>query len=1001
MAFGDRLVSLYDNVALSLSLAVRQSVESYCVLESAEMELRPGEDLRATRYLIADDASVLSLYLIRGQREIVGPDEFNRLVDTLTQAWGTRLKSTGHALAISLHYDPSGVDGEMRRTLDPSRETAKRFGLDLEAFLSDWYRQVASYCAAETVLFAAWTTPAALSRAERKRVFAERGKRVRTLPQGTRSMNMGNAIPELVNLHEGFLKLIEDSFLRAGVLYQPYDARQALRALKQLIDPDRAVNWTPLLPGDPLPLRTPRPGEDPARNFDYLLYPSLKRQLFDRDATEVDSATLEYAGRLHHPLVITSPPRPPLMAFQSLFASLLREKIPWRMTFLLEGDGLNGLGLRAPLAAVLPFGRTNRAFTVARERLLTRAFGGETLVKWRASADTWVPAEWPNARHRLTRQANVLISALQGWSGANASDLIGDPLLGVCASLPGVMRSMPSYAACAPLSDAIRLLPLTRPAAIWHSGSLPLRSPDGRLLPYWPGSARQAAWVEAGVAPMGAGKSVMLNALNLAYLLGPGLEAMPYLATLDVGPSSAALIRLLQSALPADQRYLAVYRELHNSVDDAINPFDCELGCEFPLRRHKDFLVNLVCALGSRPSSDPNRWETPDGFREMVSLAIDLTYQKLSRGAHPHLYQPRTHPDLDAIIVQHHIPVERHTSWWNIVDHLMEQRAYYEASVAQRHATPVLELLAEAARDPAIQSTYGKKLVPGEGETLVDYLVRKTALEIPNRFPLLSAPTRFELREARVVALNVQALLRDTAIDDTIAYMVAQHACAGRYGLMPSDLSDIPEPVREYHRTHIAAIRNLPKRLVFDEAHRMFKLDAAVAEQLTLVRESRKWNVQVGYYSQRLTDLPKAIRELCTSIYILGVSGDPAVARESAEALGLSATAARRIAAIPPKPSVDGSMFLAVWNTEYGRLVTSVMNTVGPQWLWEATTTTEDVRVRDALYAEFGVLKSRRVLAERYPAGVKSELEQMAPLADGSLPYERLLTDLRRRVQAL
>jgi intracellular multiplication protein IcmB len=89
-----------------------------------------------------------------------------------------------------------------------------------------------------------------------------------------------------------------------------------------------------------------------------------------------------------------------------------------------------------------------------------------------------------------------------------------------------MMPTSPAPVTAAPLHDAIGMIPF-RPASPWKEGSLLLRTQDGKIMPFAPNSSEQAAWIDTGVAPMGDGKSVFLNALNFAFVTQAGLSHLP------------------------------------------------------------------------------------------------------------------------------------------------------------------------------------------------------------------------------------------------------------------------------------------------------------------------------------------------------------------------------------------------------------------------------------------------------------------------------------------
>lgn len=49
-------------------------------------------------------------------------------------------------------------------------------------------------------------------------------------------------------------------------------------------------------------------------------------------------------------------------------------------------------------------------------------------------------------------------------------------------------------------------------------------------------------WFDLIFAQPGAGKSVLLNSTNIACCLTPGMSSLPFVAIIDIGPSSAGMI---------------------------------------------------------------------------------------------------------------------------------------------------------------------------------------------------------------------------------------------------------------------------------------------------------------------------------------------------------------------------------------------------------------------------------------------------------------------------
>ena len=110
------------------------------------------------------------------------------------------------------------------------------------------------------------------------------------------------------------------------------------------------------------------------------------------------------------------------------------------------------------------------------------------------------------------------------------------------SSVLGIACASTAPAAIAPFREVVKLLPWQRASSPFNDGSVILRTADGRIWPYQPGSNLTTLWFDLIFAQPGAGKSVLMNAMNLGLILSAGLSHLPFLAILDIGPSSSGLI---------------------------------------------------------------------------------------------------------------------------------------------------------------------------------------------------------------------------------------------------------------------------------------------------------------------------------------------------------------------------------------------------------------------------------------------------------------------------
>lgn len=966
----EKILGFFHDLFVELDALCGKPATDYCRLESTA-----GKNV-----IIADDGSLLSLIEIKGCLQLVGKSEFADIVSGLTTNLASLIKRQGHRLQIVFHYDPEQALAQAAEYMRPSRISGTNTGLDCNAVLDNWQETLAQYTAVERCWLVLWTTPNILPQAERKAQQKAAAKRIRKGPLVSKDgQPVGRLSGQILDAHHGALETIRSALANRRILSVLMDAHESLWWVRHLIDPEFTdKGWRALLPGDPLPLCKPTARK--YRDVTPLLYPSIRKQLWPRHAEHINFKHLRIGDRCYAPLMMTLPPQVE-KPFNELFRRLINERIPWRCCFYLNGDGLGTQGFKRVLASVMHFtATTNKQYNHAIDKLKQLEIDGHPLTAFQASFTTWVAdTEAPNNDTRmeiLRSRGAILAGSIQSWGASDTSELIGDPLLGMAATLPGMMPVGPSPIAVAPFDRIIKMLPLTRPASPWDDdeGSVLLRSPDGKLLPIGLLSSRQSSWIELGFAGMGLGKSVLLSTLNLCRCLIPGRSTLPHICILDIGPSSSGLITLLREMLPEGKKHLAAYHRLQMTPAYSINPFDTPLGCRQPLPSHLQFLTNVVCLLCTPTGQD----HAPEGVAGLSIEAIKAAYTELEKKGNR--YSPGIDEDVDQLISQLDIETDAASTWWEIVDELFSRHEVHAATRAQRWAVPTLQDVIRAVSNPNIAGPYQFELPNGE---LVTNFVTRSLNEALNLYPVLSNPTQFDIGDAQIVSLDLEEVAKRGGPGGDkqagLMYMLARHVGAGRFFLMPEYVKEMPEQYREFHANRIDSIRNDLKYLGYDEVHRATKGSSSVTEQFlaeleTAGRESRKWNLSIGLFSQSINDFPPTMIELATSFYILG-SGTEENAKQLMEKLGFSNAAKISLQNLS-KPTAAGASFLGIFKTDRGQCAQVFTNTIGSQTMWAFSSTTEDRNVRNKLYDIIGYKRTLELLARKYPGGVKRILEQ-------------------------
>lgn len=959
MSFMDPVIDGVDTIIAWLSSGLKQTTASYCDIETAEN--------RST--LVAKDGSLISVLKIHGSTALIGNYEFNRLHQGVSQSLQATLSRLGHGLQVLFTYDRDAVKQEIEDNYAAARQTAKALDLNLDDLFHERIDYVSQYCAKESVFFVLWTRPSGLNKEQYSRAIKDKTKaqKANKIPPFNHSQNLIAGIPELRNAHDAYVRSTLSDLNSLNLYTAVLDVHEAVHEMRQTADPEFTDrSWRPVLPGDKIPMRASLKFPD---DIDNITYPSLAPQILPRDAERLDFRTVRIGDRIYSSVFIDLFPND-TKPFVQLFNRVAATQIPWRISFAIESNGLDSIKMRSILAAILSFSSANNRLLHDSLRNLqeTQLNALDAVVKLRVAASTWAP----EGDLRLLRiRTSQLAKAMQGWGNTEISEVSGDPYGGVVSTMLGVSASSEATAAIAPLNDVVYMLPITRPASPWKTGAMLFRSPDGKPWPFQPGSTMQTTWIDIIYARPGSGKSVLSNALNLALCLLGGLNRLPRIAIVDIGPSSSGLISLLKEALPANKRHYVAYHRLRMTPEFSINPCDTQLGARFPTPQERSFLVNFITLLAT-----PVGAEKPyDAVPDLVGIVVDEMYKLLADEGKPYTYTVGIEPLVDGVLEEMGFMRDQHTTWWEVTDALFLAGFEHEAMQAQRYAMPLISDAASVCRTKAVEDLYGDIVAP-TGEKLIDAFSRMISSAV-REYPILSRVTNFDLGEARIVSLDLdevaktggEAADRQTAV----MYMLARYVLARNFYLTEENVMDMPEKYQAYHKERVTELREDPKRIVFDEFHRTSKARAVRDQVIVDMREGRKWKVQVALISQSLDDFDEVMIEFATSIYIMDAGPQQAV-KKTAEVFGLTETAQAALSSRVHGPREGGATFLAQFATKAGVNTQLLTATIGPIELWAFSTTPEDAKLRNILYRKLNPMEARKLLARLFPSGSAAKL---------------------------
>lgn len=947
-------MKLTDKILAPFQKAIRHTVSSFIHLETMENEST----------LVSTDGSLISYVKVEGSKQIIGDTEYENIVKSANIKIGARFDRVGHAMQIYFVRDPARIRQTLDKQINGSRQTAIATGMDLEDLFDEKVAHLERFLTHEEQYFVLWTRPSALSKSEFKRAGETAKEKGKTWFNAPNSQFPYGVLDPLKTRHKSFIGAMMTAFDEMSIECKLLEVHDALNAIRSNMFPDRAnEEWRACLPGDPIPPRAPQSTVD----MSDILWPNLPNQITAGDAKVLGKSVVRIGNLLWAGADMTLGPMDST-PFPILLNRLVEADIPFRISFLIEGGGASQVAMRTFAATMMgPTNAGNKPIKYSLESLTTLA-RSEPVVKIRISFATWCKIE---EKDKILDRLSVLLQSFESWGYCQVSEYSGDPLDCVMSSAMGVHCAGTAPSGIAPMIEVMRLLPWQRPSSPFENGAMIFRTPDGKIWPYQTGTNITTTWFDLIFAQPGGGKSVLLNTLNFGTCITPGLSKLPYVAVIDVGPSSSGLISLIKEALPLSRQHEASYFRLQMSHQYAINPFDTQLGCRNPLPDERSFLVELLTLLTTPPGYD----KPYDGMQQLCGLVVDEMFRWRDDGAsnaEARPYLPRLEMEIDAAIQKFNVHLPSDPFWWDIVDKMFELEQPHLANIAQRHAVPTLNDAITASRKPQIRSLLEETSVGVSSENVIGAFERMITSAI-REYPILSSVTQFDIADTRLCSLDLMdvAPQGDEAADrqTSIMYMLARHALVRAWWTSADSLQNIPEKFREWHSLRLQDIGETPKRLNFDEFHRTSRSKSVRAQCIRDVREGRKRGVQIVLTSQLIDDFDKDMVDLATGVWILGTAISDKAVQDVVNRFGLSDTAKHIMRYKLTGPKSIGAPALIVIGSTSGRYEQHIYNTLGPIELWAFSTSAEDVSIRNRLYSILGAARARQMLAMKFPGG--------------------------------
>lgn len=980
-----------EDVIISTSrFAVSRDLPDYSDLQTVirltETDRKYHPDMDAPFIMVTEDGAYCTVYTVAGSYcetdELADPDKphsWEGRIKRMTQVLSASYSKFGHKISMVFETDPARGAEEIRALLEPQYASVRRTKIDMSAILDERVEKLSPWVARERCYLVCYTGREALSSHELRDEYARLGPLIERSPQARFGQNP--ILAELIGLkirHTGFLNAVEKAFHDSGngVMLQMLDAHAAGNALRSQVDRiGTSPHWQPLLPDDRIVPRGSRQGEDHTP----FLAPWLKFQVMNVDV-EAHGAALLVNGMWHGSLSVVMGPQNP-QSFAKLKA-LVPRSVPWRVRMDLMPGGLEklknkkrALDFTAFMPALRPVWESiGQLVKVAEEEPVC--------------AMTIMVSTWGDSPEAITRNLTLLTQAFQAWGSCDVTQTFGNPFRAWTSTLVAASKASGLHLIYPPLSEALKLLPITRPASAWQDdGNALFPTLDGKLFPVGLATTKQNKLTSVISGAPGLGKSVLLNHLGNVSITS-AQHKLPFFAGVDKGFSMQGQAELLRDSLPEDRKDEVIGFVLENSSDQCRNLFDIQLGAKFPITPERNTMINILSVLCSDPGegAPPNHKDTLSILERALTAAFQANAEKAPRLWSHGVIEPVDNALMNSGVFERQRAISpdwwETATWYEVRDLLFEVGYVNEAQLAQYQAVPELADMSTVLNDEDMKTAYGKVVRDGSSELLLDYL-KRCLTDACEAYKMFAGRTRLMISPmTRVISIDLNNVMGDTTkaghLKSGLMFLFAGAVAGGHFSLPQyrDELMDAVAPL--YRALHLDRLEQLDQEIktkIYDELHNAAQANFIFPMLETQDREQRKFGIRTVLSSQYIRDFPKAVLASANSLFMMEVDpADEAMLKTNFHVPDVTIKTLQRAGS---GAAADGSgvPFLGVFRIKGGSTLSAILkNALGPLELWALNSAPEDTPLRRLLYQQVGGVTARAILADAFPQGSAAKL---------------------------
>lgn len=945
----------------------------------------------------------MSLIRLRGNISVMGQNEYDNTCNELLRIFKSLYQTKNVAMSWMHEQDSTHTKTSLTEMLRPNTNAAAKHGLDMNLLNDDIVKGNTAVCQHEETMIAIWTYPVV----EQEYVNGDL-KNVRTENMDLMDLHervfKGSANPFLsdsnnINKHKQNVQFVLQGLRRSNNVSEVLTGKKASKWILNKINPTMPT-YTPLEYVDEARIGTPSASswlinpETGEIDLSAFRAPPLSEQMARTSLFEDEhhDGILESAGRWYGTHTID------LMPKQIVHFNRLRQvlkNVPFRMNFILKPKSTE---LMATLNESLNryLGGVSEANREHYKQLKVQGAMKEEFDYPSVNMQILI-VTWGDTKQEVLRNSDQINQGLVDWGGARMDYDNISPAQTFFSSIAGVNLSSHSTGCLIGAERLVQILPHQIENSLFEYGSIIFRHESGKPCMFQPNNPMQDYDLTIYIARPRQGKSLTMNAKNIANLAAEGAETLPLLVSMDIGPSSEGALQsirlMMEEKLGRDvaRRLVVSHKWDPQQGGWKVNPMDVRLGRLTPTKQEAMFILNFYRSI----CSDAETGYPPAGGDDLLEMCISNLYLNFSKLQYVKRINPAVCPDLIKLMAEHSVQRYENAhngkengqakSYFDIRDELFLKGSVEGASQAHRYAMPVCDdLIDMLATDPSVIKRF---------ETIYPDLCEKMAHKLRTHraaMPHLCSATTLDLSDASIISFDLKPIT-DNSTDNSARirlfseYLLAMNLGMSKFFINDGILDGMPPIFYDFWRQRIRQYGQVDKCLNLDEWHALtIKKTTESGETISmpvagaayiemLIKEAPKWRLNINMASHSSADFTETMKQKATNVFLYsGTTGTELDALKND--FSLTDTELKALEGLHGPDAERGSQMLWLYTANIPNM-NSVRGSAKVEFLccgamlWGLNTSAKDLPHKLRLEKEFGDKPWLKALVNAFPSG--------------------------------